>query len=286
MWGALFGNRGVIWKLGHMMYESSLTKKLVPPVVNFFKPEFVMTHGHKFYINKNDRVISLQLILNGKWEEAEIALFEQNVKPGDIVIDIGANMGYYTLVAARKTGPKGKVYAFEPDPDNFRLLQKNIAANGYINVMAINKAVGEKGGTVKLFLSNEDNTGDFRTYNANDDRKSLEVEMVTIDSVLRAEKKVDVIKIDIQGSEVKALKGAKEILKKSKQIIIFTEFWPRGLRQAGDSGKEYLKLLRGNGFEIWEIRDDGDLKKVKEKDILMSYPDDSLYNADLICIKK
>lgn len=279
--------RNVLWVILHPIYENKYTKGAVSNLVNFFKPKSVIIGDHRMYIDKDDRVISLELLLSGKWEEFEAELFEKSIKSGDTVIDIGAHIGYYTLIAAKKVGPKGKVYAFEPLPKNFQLLKRNIEINGYKNVVLINKAVSDKNSKSKLFLSNENNFGDQRIYDPKENRKSVSIHTVTLDSFFRnRNKKINVIKMDIQGSETKALTGASEVLIKNKSMRILTEFWPRGLHQSGSSGRNYLELLKKNGFKIYEINSLTKIvSRVSVPKILRAYPKDSLYNADLLCIK-
>lgn len=276
----------IVYEIGHFLYEHPLTKNVFPKLVNIFKPDSVVIDGDRFFIDKDDRVISAELLLSGKWEEYERELFSKTIQPGDTVIDIGAHIGTFTLVAAKKVGPTGQVFAFEPLLKNFLLLKKNVEANGYTNVTVVNKAISDENGSAKLFLSNEDNFGDQRIYDSVENRKFLKIKTVTLDSFLSKLKKVDVIKMDIQGSEIKALKGATKLLNKNNNIKLFTEVWPKALRQAGGSANQYLKLLKNNKFELYEIDSrNKKLKKVTAEKLLMNYPEDSPFNADLFCKK-
>ncbi len=279
--------RKLLWLILHPFFENSYTKNIINSVVNFFKPDFVTVNGNKIFIDKDDRVISLELLLSGKWEEFEASLFEKNIHLGDTVIDIGAHIGYYTLIAAKKVGPTGKVYAFEPLLKNFKLLKKNVQVNGYINVIAVNKAVSNRNGTSKLFLSREDNFGDQRIYDPEGNRSSITIGTVRLDSYFKnKDQKINMIKMDIQGAEVKALTGAQAILRKNNHLKLFTEFWPKGLRQCGSSGQQYLDLLRKYNFKLFEIN--SGLKKVSVlsvQKVLKDYPEDSPFNTDLFCVK-
>src|SRR4030042_4007070 len=96
--------------------------------------------------------------IKGGWEVETIRLFKQLAKEGDTVVDIGAHIGYYTLLAARIVGDTGKVYAFEPDPANHDVLVGNIKLNGFQNVVTVRKAISDKNGQIELYL-NEKNTG-------------------------------------------------------------------------------------------------------------------------------
>ncbi|CEG11098.1 Methyltransferase FkbM (fragment) [groundwater metagenome] len=121
-------------------------------LVSILRPNIVVdVKGNKMYIDpKRDPVIALYDI--GGYENAETQLFESRIKEGDVVLDIGANIGYYTLIAAKLVGVNGKVYAFEPDPTNFSFLKKSVEINNYKNVICEQKAVSNENGKVKLFL--------------------------------------------------------------------------------------------------------------------------------------
>lgn len=280
--------RKLLWIILHPFYENRYTKKIITNIVNFFKPDFVIVGPHKIFIDKDDRVISTELLLSQKWEEYERSLFGKSIKPGDTVIDIGAHIGTYTLIAAQKVGPMGKVYAFEPLPKNFELLKKNVEVNGYKNVVLINKAVSNKNGTSKLFLSNEDNFGDQRIYASKDNRKFLTIKTITLDNFFKDKtKQIQIIKMDIQGSEVLALTGATKILKQNKHLKLFTELWPKALKESGSSATKYLNLLKKNGLNLYEIDSQNEkIRKVTFERILKTYPENSLFNADLFCVKE
>ena len=123
-----------------------------------------------------------------------------HVKAEMTVLDVGCGKGYFSLAIARMVGPTGRVIAFEPDPESFALLQKNVAANGYANVVLEQKALSNEPGSLKLYLA-EENLGDHRIYPVGE-REFVEVEAVTLDDYL-AEKggRVDFIKVDTQGAE-------------------------------------------------------------------------------------
>ena len=97
-------------------------------VVSRLRSNVAVVHGHKMFLDPKD---SLRLSIFGVYEPFETDLVQHEVGEGDVVLDIGANIGYYTLIFARIVGEGGKVFAFEPDPDNFALLKKNVEASGY-----------------------------------------------------------------------------------------------------------------------------------------------------------
>ncbi len=98
------------------------------------KPSCVEVMGFKLHFDPKDRVMSHYLLEDRAWEPVETEALRQELRRGDVVVDVGANIGYYTILASRLVGEGGKVYAFEPEPDNFAMLQKNLKANGCTNV--------------------------------------------------------------------------------------------------------------------------------------------------------
>lgn len=279
--------KGLYWSIVHRIYKLPGMRKLITPVINFLKPSYIMIDGNKFYIDKQDTTVSQELVQSKKWEEYETEIFKKNIKLGDVVIDIGAHIGYYTLIAAKLVGGTGKVYSFEPDQKNFQLLKKNIEVNGYRNVVLINKAVSNRSGMDYLYL-NKKNTGDHRIFDSGEKRKSIPIETVTLDDFFRKNKiKLDLIKMDIQGSEAFAFQGAKEIISNNLHIKIITEFYPKALQQSSISANEYLKMLEKNNFHFYII---DELSKssipISKSKLLTRYPyyeDDA---TNLLCIRR
>lgn len=207
---------------------------------------FAYVQGHKMFLDSKD---SLRLSIYGIYEEFETKLIKKQIKQGDIVLDIGANIGYYTLIFAKLVGKNGKVYAFEPDPTNFAILKKNVEINGYKNIILINKAVSDKTGKLKLYLCN-DNKGSHSIYPC-DNRKFVEIDSIKLDDFFsNYNGKIDFIKMDIEGAEYSAVKGMSNLLRKNEEIKIISEFAPMNLKRSGIEPEEYLKLLHNYGFKI------------------------------------
>ncbi len=182
------------------------------------------------------------------WEPIETRWILDRLRPGDTFVDVGANVGYFTLLAARAVGEEGRVFAFEPDPDNFELLARNIELNHLTNVVPVQRAVSDRCGPAQLYLS-ERNKGDHRIFPAGERRDSIEVLTVSLDSYLGDEPDVDVVKIDTQGAEVPVLLGMGSILRWSPPALV-VEFWPKGLAGCGATGSQLLRLLAARGFSI------------------------------------
>jgi FkbM family methyltransferase len=209
--------------------------------------------GHQMELDERD---SLGLLWNGCFEPFETDFVSASVKKGDVVLDVGANIGYYTLQFARLVGESGRVFAFEPDPTNFSLLRRNVQRNGYRNVELIQKAVTAQSGAIQLYLC-EENRGDHRAYDSHDGRPSITIESVSLDDYFKDyDGRIDLIKMDIQGSEGGALRGMAGILSKHSTIKLLTEFWPVGLLRSGLGAAEFLGLLRQFGFEVFNVNED------------------------------
>jgi FkbM family methyltransferase len=215
--------------------------------------------GHTMYLHRHDSVVSPSLWQWGLFEPFETELILSLTGKGDTVLDIGANIGYYTLLLARKVGPTGQVYAFEPDEENFALLKRNVEVNGYTNVVLEKKAVADRTGPATLFLSPE-NRGDHQTYAsaAEGDRQQVAIETVCLDEYgpLR-DRTVDLIKMDIQGAEARAVAGMTGLLRNNPHCRLITEFWPHGLRNAGSDPRAYLEALGRLGFTLHDVPEEG-----------------------------
>ena len=200
------------------------------------------------YLDSKD---SLGLSFNKYYELNETHYILNNIKDDMHIIDIGANIGYYTTLFCKKAY-NGIIYAFEPDLENFSLLEKNTSKNHFSNVKLFNKACGEACCEKELYLSSH-NKGDHRLYDVtNEKRNRVQVNVVTLDSLLSDIDRLDFIKIDIQGYELPALKGAIGLLKRFKPIVL-SEFWPEGLKINNVSPQEYINFFYHIDYEIYSI---------------------------------
>lgn len=238
----------------------------------------VTVQGCTFYLNPKDLTVSRNLLLHNSWEPFETQIVLQEIKEGDVVLDIGANLGYYTVLAAKQAGEAGKVFAFEPDPNNFALLEKNVKANNCRNVILERKAVSNTTGKLKLHLS-EENKGDHRIFQSGDSRKVIEIEAVSLDDYFKDYAgKIDFIKMDIQGAEGLALQGMGSLLQKNSRLEMVTEFWPKGLKASGVEPEDYLNILTQQGFRLYEINEETKyLKPTRSVELLqVPYPETNL----------
>lgn len=228
--------------------------------------------GSKMWIDVNEPAPALRKTfqaygLNLIHEEATTALFKKVVKPGNVVLDLGANMGYFTLLAARLVGESGKVFAFEPEPKNFNYLKRNIDLNGYSNVEAIQKAVSSKKGKTKLFICSYDSghhtieqCDGIEVYSQGKpfEKNWIEIDTVALDEFLEDKtEKVDTIKMDVEGAEALAVLGMRNILRNNKKIKLFIEYFPIFIEKMGSSPRELIEsLIREFEFNIYVIGHD------------------------------
>jgi FkbM family methyltransferase len=197
-------------------------------------------------------------------DKFNLELIRKFIKPGSTIIDIGANIGFYSSFFSRLTGSNGHVYCFEPDKTNFRHLEKTLL--GKINVTLAQKAVAAESGMLKLHPSSILNV-DHRTYSSRNSEGGYEVEKISIDDYVDKKFKVDFIKMDIQGFETEALKGMNNTLAENPGILLLMEFWPYGLHEAGSSAEELFDMVVEKGFHPYRIN---------EKDIIPFTREDAL----------
>lgn len=204
---------------------------------------------------EQDAHVSRQLREEGVWEAYETSLVLSLLRPGDVFIDAGANIGYFSVLGGSVVGAGGKVFAFEPDPDNFRLLQANIALNEMEDsVSAVEAALCESPGEGRLYLS-RDNLGDHRVFEGEVGRDSLSIALVQGSEYL-ADKlsRIDLVKVDTQGSEYTVLAGLMPLLAKfDAKPRLIVELTPHALREAGASGRALIELLATLGQPMWVI---------------------------------
>src|SRR3989344_7663239 len=204
------------------------------------------------WINPNDTGDAPQLLLGNVFEEFETELVRSCVKPGMRVADIGAHVGYFTILLAKLVGESGKVHAFEPEPNNFEILKKNVAGNSFNNVTLYSRALSDRAERAKLFLD-KSNLGNMSLEDKNIPQGSgggaLEVETAILDSVLGGIK-LDFIKIDVQGAEGLVLGGAENSIFKNPDVKILMEFWPYGLKNMGTDPLVLLKRVEAAGFDL------------------------------------
>lgn len=238
------------------------------------------------YDPDTDIYISRSLSEWGVWEPFETDLVRGEIGAGATVLDLGANIGYFTLLFAQLVGEQGRVFAFEPDPTNFEILSLNVERNGFQNVLLENKAVSDQPGMSRLF-SNQTNRGDYRLYDSGDGRESVEVVTVSLDQYLQGDQReIDFVKMDIQGGELAAVRGMEGLLRGRERLKMITEFWPFGLAKAGGDAAEYLDLLLSLGFRLSRMDEENRRLVPADPDhLLRTYLPEKETFTNLFCTK-
>jgi len=217
---------------------------------------FSIKLGNFLYKNAFILYKPLYTSFKNRQDAFEIKMLEKYIRPGDVVLDIGANIGYYALILSKLVGIKGRVHCFEPDKKNYGYLEKATWSSG--NIFINNQAAGPKTETLKIYTSKNLNV-DHRTYKPDDYDQEIEIEAVSMDDYITKKDpaeggRVDFIKMDIQGFEMQAIQGMQKILKKNNDIKIISEFWPYGLKKAGSSVSEYFKFFTDRGFNCYLLK--------------------------------
>jgi FkbM family methyltransferase len=211
----------------------------------------VPKYDYKFYCRINNRE---DLVFMTNHEEDIIEHFTP--KEGDIVVDIGAHMGRYTIISSKRVGANGKVVAIEAHPGNFEMLKSNIKLNQLTNVIPLNYAAYSKETKIKLYLPDEESGYTmhhsimsnyvFTKYKDKTEDKFVEVSANTLDYLLQLNEITDVnwVKIDVEGAEFEVLKGASNVLSKSKDIALLIEVHGK------DTYEPIIESLRSYNFKI------------------------------------
>ncbi len=247
------------------------------------RTDVVNVLGHRMRLDANDRA---DLSINGVYEPLTTDLVRAKIAPGAAVLDIGAHIGYYTLIFAKCVGPTGHVFAFEPEPGNFALLEENVSANRYQNITLSRVAVSDRAGRARLYVDTG-NAGDCRMYDSHDLRPSIEIETIRLDEYFDSYPgRLDVIKMDIQGAEPAAWRGMAGLLERHRRLKLVVEFWPYGLRLFGTDPAEFLQALYQAGFRLWNLNERrGALTATTASELLAEYPP-TLENAtNLFCVR-
>jgi FkbM family methyltransferase len=215
-----------------------------------------------------DEWIQQHIYFLGYFDPFGILYLKKNLKEGDVFIDAGANVGSYTLIAAKQVGNTGHVFAFEPAGEIYNRLYENITLNEYQNVKAEKKALLDKNITIDLFLAKKINLGMSSIYHHDTENGRVEtVEAVKLDDYVDNQniKRIDLIKIDVEGSEMHALKGMQKTLEKHKPKILI-ELKEETHLQSDHSINEIISYLNDIGYEQWIIDDEGNsTRDIKNK---------------------
>lgn len=218
--------------------------------------------GAKMVVDTTDRLLAPWLLLDGLWESHVTGWMHDTLQPGQVMVDLGANVGYFTVLAAKRVGDSGRVVAVEAHPGVFDVLRRNVVMNGYRSTVTLHNLAAWSGpGQVQLhrrqrYAANSslasagaDNLGEL-----GDSEQVVTVESVAVDDLLAGAGRVDVVKVDIEGAEVHAFQGMARTLASNPEVAVMFEWSPEQIRLMGDDPKDLLVLLgdAGFGFRLME----------------------------------
>lgn len=221
-----------------------------PEFKGFFPPNkelmIELDHGIRFWFNTNDREMGT-MMASGLYEPESVEMIKKIIRPGMKCIDIGAQSGFYTCIMASLVEEQGKVYAFEPMPQNYNILLKNIKENNFQNRVEHYKLACSN---VTTMIEACEFSNMFIIGKIDGAQKSM-INTVRCDDVIRDH--IDVIKIDIEGHEPAAIEGMKSIIQRDKPVILseINEYWLRTC--SNSNANKYLDLLVSLGYEVFNV---------------------------------
>lgn len=226
---------------------------------------------YKAYVDTRDVSLSVHLLTDGAWEPNITRVFTARLRPGMHVVDVGANIGYYSLLAADRVGPQGFLWAFEPDPRNFQLLCWNLEVNGFAARSHARRAAVLDRSTRLPFAVHPTHFGSHRVLadpHACPSASDLMVETIALDEALPADISVDLVKIDAEGCEPYIWDGMAKIRARNRVLEVILEFDPRQIRQQGRDPATFLAAIEADGFALHRITEDGRLAPCSPPELL------------------
>lgn len=221
-----------------------------------------------------------EALLRNEFESAEVNFVRRFLKPGMVVLDIGAHHGLYTLLASKRVGPKGKVIAFEPSPRERKRLSRNVLLNFCANVRIQPFALGSERSRAELFLvdGGEDGCNSLRPPVVSSGTHPVQVEVYRFDDVAPklGVTRVDFIKLDVEGAELGVLRGALGLLRSAARPVLLVEVYDIRTQPWGYRAREIVEFLAGYGYRWFELLADGAVRPV--------LPDLPVYDANLVAV--
>ncbi|HXW35094.1 MAG TPA: FkbM family methyltransferase [Acidimicrobiales bacterium] len=219
--------------------------------------------GSMLFVDTRDSVLAPCLLLHGVWETTVTGWLQSVLRPGQVFVDVGANIGYFSLLGSKLVGGDGRVVSVEAHPRLAELLRRNVILNDLRNVVTWQRAAWSEESTLKFHLranfasnSSVGSLGSSGLSDHYDSEEIVEVQGTTLDELLRDVPRVDVIKVDVEGAEVRSFAGLQRTLESNPQITIMFEWSPGQIRMVGDEPEVLLETLAGLGFGFQLLDDE------------------------------
>ena len=219
--------------------------------------------GAKMAVDTRDSLLAPWLLLDGLWESHVTAWMHETLRDGHVFVDVGANVGYFTLLGGRLVGASGRVVAVEAHPGLVDILRRNVAMNGFHGRIKVwHRAAWSEATTLDFhervhFSANSSvgrSDGDALADLA-DSENVVRVEAARLDDLVQDLPRVDVVKVDVEGSEVQAFTGMEQTLRANPAAVVLFEWSPAQIQQVGRSPSELLDLLGGHGLRFRLLED-------------------------------
>lgn len=217
-----------------------------------------LTRSNRVLINgfdlETDLHDSMQLA-RGYFEVEEVAWYNEHIRPGERVLELGTNMGYFACVFSRLVGPAGSYVGYEPDPMLRAIADRNLETNGFGAMAEVREAaVADKAGSATFYRAGR-NYGNNALFHYQRDARwgtSFDVRVVTLDEEF-PEREFDFVKMDIQGAEAAALEGMATMLAHRPPRLMLLEYWPHGQQQMGRDPREMIDRVLDAGYTVVEV---------------------------------
>lgn len=226
-------------------------RRLVWRLAGPTRDESVSIRGHQLVL-ADAATPPAPWMIAGKHDDVVMQWIDRFLWPGDVAIDVGAHVGYFTVAMARRVGVEGRVFAFEPDDGNRALLSANCRLNDYSHVHIAPHAVTERPGPVELHHSAIGNARHSLVPDVQT-RSVSELAATSLDTFLEGADAGDIrfIKIDVEGAEARVVRGASQTISANPGAVLAFEFWPTGIRACGDDPVALLATLSAKGFSLY-----------------------------------
>ncbi len=246
-------------------------------------PTLVHRDGYGLYARPDDDAVGRHVV-HGSYEPEIEAVFRRLLRPGMGVVDLGANLGYFTMLAAHLVGPSGYVLSVEPNPDNVQLIEASRQLNRFDHVHVAQLAAGRRVGLLMLNATYSNGTTSAIGAGLDSVLTARTVACVPLDALVDAGRRIDVIKIDVEGAEYNALLGGERLLTRDRPTII-SEFSPGLLTDiSGIDGPGYLGWLYGLGYGVAVVQPDGTLEDTGQDSarVMSAYSGRGIDHIDLL----
>ena len=254
-------------------------------------PVLVELDEFKIFVRRNDFFIGAPIARDRMYESHISDQLRTLLKPGDVFVDIGANIGYFTLLGASLVGSQGRIYAFEPLTDNCALIERSVAENSFENVNINPVAIAESRQSFQLDVSGFSSNArviDFTSEAVPGSGPERPVEAFTLDEMMTETERIDVIKMDIEGAEPRAWQGMEQSVNRHRPVLIF-EFSPNLIKVTSHiDHAEFLETVIKKDYDLFIIKAEGGLtdRALNPEQIIQRHAQTGLSHVDILAMPR